>query len=184
MGYINQIYAAKRWLQGTDPSVADDLTVAGSNTYSGNNTHSGTNTHSGANTFSGAVTFTGTQIEPVSTVNTSAFTLRTSAHAGKTLLLTSAAGSRHKRLTLARTSLVTCGSVFRIVNGVSTLTSNGISVIPTSAQKLNGSSRGFKSTSRCAVGGGIEVIRAGSGYYTRNMTPGSAIASSLVWVAI
>lgn len=130
----------------------------------------------------GKINFTGTIVEPVSTITTSAFTLRTSVHGGKTILLTSAAGSRHKRLTLAATSLVTCGTRFSIINGVATLTSNGISIIPSATILLNGSSALVKSSSRAAVGAAIEIVRVGSGYYTRSQQPGKAVANSLVWV--
>lgn len=148
------------WLAGNESAASNDITLEG------------------------AITRTGTQVERGSTVTTSAFTLRTSAHSGKSLLLTSAAGSRHKRLTLARTSLVTCGTVFRIINGISTLTSLGISIIPTSLQKLNGSSRGLKSTSRLPVGGSIEIERIGSGYYTRAVDRGTNANSSLIWAVV
>ena len=152
------VQLVKRTLAGNEPAYNGDVTFAGQ--------------------------ITGTQIDSVQVVNTSAFTLQTSTYGGKTLVLTSASGSRHKRVTLAKTSLVTSGTVFRIINGVGTLTSQGISIIPPAAQKINGSSRGYKSTSLIAKGGAIELVKIDSTYYTRNMQPGSAIASSLVWVII
>lgn len=151
-------------------------------TISGTVTNSGTGTYSGSNTFSGAVTFTGTEIQPVTVVTTSAFTLHSSIYSGKTILLTSTAGSRHKRITLPVMSAVSSGFNCRIVNAIGTLTSFGISLIPTSATQIDGTTKIFKSGSRATAGAAIEIHKVNGRIYTTGAHPGRAVASSLVWI--
>jgi len=133
---------------------------------------------------SGKINFTGTTVQSVSVTTTSSFTLRTSEHSGKIILLTSTAGSQHKRIFLPKTSLATCGSVFTIINGIGTLRSDGITIRTSAGIKLNGSSRPVESTSRAARGAMIRIVRVGTGYYTMGTDSGSAIQSSLVWVVV
>lgn len=133
---------------------------------------------------SGKIAFTGTQIRPVLTLTTSSFTLRTSVHSGVSLLMTSTAGSQHKRIHLPKTSICTCGSYFEIINGITTLRSDGITIVTSAAMKLDGTSRPTESTSRAAIGASIGVLRIGAGYYVQHRDPGRAVANSLVWVQV
>jgi len=141
-------------------------------------------THSGAESFSGRVSFTGQTVAPVSVSTTSALTLHSSVYSGKTLLFTSlAASSRHVRITLPVMSAMTSGFWCKIVNGHAVLSSFGISLLPTSATQIDGTTKILKSGSKAAVGASIEVHKVGGKIYILNANPGRAVATSLAWIA-
>lgn len=160
-------------------SAIKEFMLGQARTFAGNNTHSGTNT------FSGLVHLTGkVGVQPHEVINTSQFTLRTSAHGGKVILVTSAAGSRHKRIVLPKTSLVSSGVQFTIVNGLVTPSSKGITIITSAAMKLNNSSRPLQGTTRLVSGGSITIVKLNNAYWVTSRDGGPAIASSLVWIVL
>lgn len=188
MGYSNMIYAVKRWLGGTDPSVSDNITLSGDNTHSGTNSFSGTNTLSGTVKFTAAVS--GKLVKLTTTSVLTSTTLTKATHCGHKVLITTGTSlslARH-RIKLPAAASGTSGDEYEIVSAITgTPTSNGIVVKPgTTTDFMRGTGtagKGLKGSTRGIAGVSLRAISDGSGsyYVIKNSDAVGGAATSLVW---
>jgi hypothetical protein len=142
-------------------------------------------TFSGSNTFSGAVTFTGTRVAPVLVLSTSAVTLSPTTHSGKVLLFTSGAGSTHVTVTLplSTSNGATSGADYIIVNGITGLSSDGITIAGSSDDQLGYGTSNIVSTTAAEVSASIRFVKVNDNYVILSKQPGNVEKqTSLVWI--
>lgn len=119
---------------------------------------------------------------------TSALTMTAGAHGGNIIICTSGTGSStHQKLTLPLSSVATKGTIYTIASGITgTPTSNGIHIVMTSADSINGgtSGLGLKGSTVGTVGATISLMDDGaSNYWIVQHSGGTGGATSLVWAS-
>jgi hypothetical protein len=176
-------------------------TISAAHTYTGNVTFSGAPTFSGSPTFSQGLSATGATFNsatapvPGSSGNgTSLYRVSlTSGFSGKYILCTSttAKTSTHVIFDLPLAANTKAGTVFHIINHIDSLSSNGITINPTSADAIDSGTSNTQviSTTVAGIGASVSVFTDNAAWYTFNGTLGQGVqntsadgaATSTVW---